>query len=251
MDYTVRGTLQARTLSLLQGIFPAQGSNPGLPHCRWILYQLSHQGSQVPSERVGTLPGKVTGGLELPLQRAPRQWGRGEGVTWSGGRGLVPGELLGPSGLGLSRWRSPVLVQQRHWVDVQRKPEHRLGWPCVWWGGTGLQTGLELRRARCLTQRGSLASAPEPHGPPRRTWVCVGPQEWQRGRWVTLGAGRVAGFQGGLGMGTEVNPNWPVRQGLEALAATDPEHIKNLGKEQELVSCQDKWHKAHACFHSL
>ena len=29
-------------LSLLQGILPTQGSNPGLPHCRWILYQLSH-----------------------------------------------------------------------------------------------------------------------------------------------------------------------------------------------------------------
>ena len=33
------------SLSLLQGIFPTQGSNPGLPHCRWILYQLSHEGS--------------------------------------------------------------------------------------------------------------------------------------------------------------------------------------------------------------
>ena len=31
--------------SLLQGIFPTQGSNPGVPHCRQILYQLSHQGS--------------------------------------------------------------------------------------------------------------------------------------------------------------------------------------------------------------
>ena len=31
--------------SLLLGIFPTQGSNPGLPHCRWILYQLSHKGS--------------------------------------------------------------------------------------------------------------------------------------------------------------------------------------------------------------
>ena len=28
---------------LLQGIFPTRGSNPGLPHCRWILYQLSHK----------------------------------------------------------------------------------------------------------------------------------------------------------------------------------------------------------------
>ena len=33
-------------LSLLQGIFPTQESNPGLPHCRWILYQLSPKGSQ-------------------------------------------------------------------------------------------------------------------------------------------------------------------------------------------------------------
>ena len=33
------------SLSLLQGIFPAQGSNSGLLHCRRILYQLSHKGS--------------------------------------------------------------------------------------------------------------------------------------------------------------------------------------------------------------
>ena len=31
--------------SHLQGIFPTQGSNPGLLYCRWILYQLSHQRS--------------------------------------------------------------------------------------------------------------------------------------------------------------------------------------------------------------
>ena len=33
------------SFSLLQGIFPTQGLNPGLPHCRRILYQLSHNGS--------------------------------------------------------------------------------------------------------------------------------------------------------------------------------------------------------------
>ena len=33
------------SLSLLQGIFPTQGSNPGFQHCRWILYQLSNQES--------------------------------------------------------------------------------------------------------------------------------------------------------------------------------------------------------------
>ena len=43
--------LQARILDgvgslfLLQGIFPTQGSNPDLPHCRWILCQLRHKGS--------------------------------------------------------------------------------------------------------------------------------------------------------------------------------------------------------------
>ena len=35
------------SLSFLQGIFPTQGSNPGLLHCRQILYQLSYQGSCV------------------------------------------------------------------------------------------------------------------------------------------------------------------------------------------------------------
>ena len=59
-ESSVHGILQTRILewyskwcskgtegncSLLQGIFPTQGSNPGLPHCRWILCCLSHQGS--------------------------------------------------------------------------------------------------------------------------------------------------------------------------------------------------------------
>ena len=35
------------SLSFLQGIFTTQGSNPGLPHCRQILYQMSHQGNPV------------------------------------------------------------------------------------------------------------------------------------------------------------------------------------------------------------
>ena len=59
MNYTVHRILQARilewkkkkntgvgSLSLLQGIFPTQGLNPGLLHCRQILYQLSHKESK-------------------------------------------------------------------------------------------------------------------------------------------------------------------------------------------------------------
>jgi len=54
-----------RSLSLLQGIFPTQGSNPGLPYCRWILYQLKHKGSpriwseqpiSSPGDKLGLLP---------------------------------------------------------------------------------------------------------------------------------------------------------------------------------------------------
>ena len=42
--------------SLLQGIFPTQGSNPGLLHCRQILYQLNHQGSPRFYPWVGKIP---------------------------------------------------------------------------------------------------------------------------------------------------------------------------------------------------
>ena len=40
------------SLSLLQGIFPTQGSTPGLLHCRRIFYQVSHQGSPRIRDRV-------------------------------------------------------------------------------------------------------------------------------------------------------------------------------------------------------
>ena len=40
-------TEHAYSRFLLQGIFSTQGSNPGLLHCRQILYHLSHQGSTI------------------------------------------------------------------------------------------------------------------------------------------------------------------------------------------------------------
>ena len=43
------------SLSLLQGIFPTQGLNPGLPHCWQILDQLSHKGSPRMLEWVASL----------------------------------------------------------------------------------------------------------------------------------------------------------------------------------------------------
>ena len=48
MDYTVHGILQARILEWIvypfsRGYIPNPGIEPGLLHCRWILYQLSYQ----------------------------------------------------------------------------------------------------------------------------------------------------------------------------------------------------------------
>ena len=46
MDCSLPGSSESTGVgsnSLLQGIFPPQGSNPGLLHCRQILYHLSHQ----------------------------------------------------------------------------------------------------------------------------------------------------------------------------------------------------------------
>ena len=52
--------------SLLQEIFPTQGLNPGLPHCRQTLYRLNHQGSlecAIAEHKIATsvqLPGDFT-----------------------------------------------------------------------------------------------------------------------------------------------------------------------------------------------
>ena len=72
-------------LSLLQGIFPTQGSNPGLPHCRRIVYQLSHKGSPrtlewvaYPLSRGSSQPGNQTG-----VSCIAGGFGGGEGKIWS------------------------------------------------------------------------------------------------------------------------------------------------------------------------
>ena len=76
--------LQARILecsySLNQGIFPTQGSSPGLPHCRWILYRLSHQESPwtlewvaSPFSRGSSNPGIKPGSSTLQVHSLPAE----------------------------------------------------------------------------------------------------------------------------------------------------------------------------------
>ena len=67
-------------LSLLQRIFQTQGSNPGLLHCRWILYQLSHKGSPrtlewvaYPFSRGSSQPRNQTGSPALQVDSLPTE----------------------------------------------------------------------------------------------------------------------------------------------------------------------------------
>ena len=71
------------SLSLLQGIFPTQGSNPGLPHCRQILYQLSHKGSP-----------KILEWVAYPFSRRSSHPRNQTGVSCIAG-GFLPTELSG------------------------------------------------------------------------------------------------------------------------------------------------------------
>ena len=62
-------------LSLLQGIFPPQGSNPGLPHSRQTLYQLTHKGSP-----------RILEWVAYPFSsRSSRPWNRTEVSCIAGG----------------------------------------------------------------------------------------------------------------------------------------------------------------------
>ena len=74
MDFS-RPDTGVGSLSLLPGIFPTQELNPGLPHCRQILHQLSHKGSP-----------RILEWVAYPFSRGsswPRNW---TGVSCIAGR---------------------------------------------------------------------------------------------------------------------------------------------------------------------
>ena len=85
------------SLSLLQGIFPTQGLNPGLPHCRPILYQLSHTGTQeywsgepIPSPEQLPDPGVTLGSLALQIDSLPTELsGKSEDIAMMQVAGLL------------------------------------------------------------------------------------------------------------------------------------------------------------------
>ena len=76
-----------------EGIFPTQGSNPGLPHCRWILYHLSHREAQECSSRIAKSlnPKQMSGAV----------------LSWD----LCPSDLSTPAGVPASPEAQPLMLQ--------------------------------------------------------------------------------------------------------------------------------------------
>ena len=66
--------------SLLQGIFPTQGSNPGPPQCRQILCQLSHRGSL---RMLEWLAYPFSSGSSLPRNRTGVSYIAGGFFSWA------------------------------------------------------------------------------------------------------------------------------------------------------------------------
>ena len=65
------------SLSILQGIFPTQGLNPGLPHCRRILYQLNHKVKSLSRVRLFGTPWTVAYQASLSIRFSRQEY-------WSG-----------------------------------------------------------------------------------------------------------------------------------------------------------------------
>ena len=98
------------SLSLLQRIFPTQGSNPGLLHCRQVLYQLSHREAQeywsglpIPSPAdlpdLGIQVALVVSDSVWPVdcaRQAPLSMGFSRQESWSGLPFPPPGGPLHP-----------------------------------------------------------------------------------------------------------------------------------------------------------
>ena len=79
------------SLSVLQGIFPTQGPNPGLLHCRRILYQLSHKGS--PSMVNGNILNKIKESIQNEGDLGFEPWFGN--ISWRRERLSWPGEFHG------------------------------------------------------------------------------------------------------------------------------------------------------------
>jgi len=108
------------SLSLLQGIVPTQGLSPGLLHCRQILHQLSHQGSQRTLECIAY---PFSGGSSRR-----RNWtgvsciAGGFFTSWATREALCPQQLSDPTQLILYHWKQAhtECICCTHWTRLSQ-----------------------------------------------------------------------------------------------------------------------------------
>ena len=81
---------------LLQGIFPTQGSNPGLPHCRQTLYCLSYLCMYESESEVAQSCPTLCDPVDSSLHQAPPSMGFSRQEYWSGLPFPSPEDLPNP-----------------------------------------------------------------------------------------------------------------------------------------------------------
>ena len=114
--------------SLLQGIFPTQGSNPGLPYCRQILYPLNHKGSPRILERV-TYP--FSRGSSWPRNRTRVSCiGGGFFTNWATGNPNSGDILRNSAGHGPRVWFSQFKTLHRG--SFSTRYSMNKAQPCLW-----------------------------------------------------------------------------------------------------------------------
>ena len=121
------------SLSLLQRIFPTQGSNPGLPHCRQILYQQSHKGSP-------TLEERDTKMRKQSFQQKCRWW-------WFLQRERITPMPVSSGFTSLNTWYLPTL----HMLLTDSKPSQQKGafWPLFGAGRLQMHHSKRLLPCQC------------------------------------------------------------------------------------------------------
>ena len=117
---------------LLQGIFPTQGSNPGFPRCRQLLYHLSHLGSPIAKHNKATSLSvraaqslscvqPCVASLTVALQ-ASLSMGFLRQDNWTGLLGPSPGDPLDPG----IKPTSSALAGGFFTTEPPGKPQHTL-----------------------------------------------------------------------------------------------------------------------------
>ena len=106
------------SIPLLQGIFTTQGSNLGLPHCRQILYQLSHQEIFGKSESHSVVSDSLQHHA-TPWTIQSKEFSRPEYCSGFPSPGDIPNPGIEP--------RSPTLQVDSLPAEPQGKPSEVLG----------------------------------------------------------------------------------------------------------------------------